>query len=72
MIKTSFFAAPLLAPVLATSFATQAAAKETVGREVAAPPWSTACMTDHGPSECGEPVWVYGSPATVSRYRNAF
>ena len=45
MIKTSFFAAPLLALVLATSFATQAAAKETVGsnqlevgREVAAPP----------------------------------
>ena len=42
---TSFFAAPLLALVLATSFATQAAAKETVGsnqlevgREVAAPP----------------------------------
>jgi hypothetical protein len=31
------------------------------GREVAAPSWSAACMTDHGPSECGEPMWVYGS-----------
>ena len=31
------------------------------GRQVAAPPWSAACMTDHGPSQCGEPMWVYGS-----------
>jgi hypothetical protein len=42
------------------------------GREVAAPSWSAACMTDHGPSQCGEPMWVYGSPQAVSRYRNAF
>jgi hypothetical protein len=25
-----------------------------VGREVAAPPSSAACMTDHGPSQCDE------------------
>ena len=31
------------------------------GREIAAPPWSAACMTDHGPSECGEPMWIYRS-----------
>ena len=79
MINTSFFVAPLLALMLTTPFATQAPAREAlgssdseVGREVAAPPWSAACMTDHGPSECGEPVWVYGSPAAVSRYRSAF
>jgi len=42
------------------------------GREVAAPPWSAACMTDHGPSQCGEPMWVYGSPQAVSRYKSAF
>jgi hypothetical protein len=42
------------------------------GREVAAPPWSAACMTDHGPSQCGEPMWVYGSPRGVARYSNAF
>ena len=42
------------------------------GREVAAPPWSAACMTDHGPSQCDEPMWVYGSPRAVARYRNAF
>jgi hypothetical protein len=42
------------------------------GREVAAPPWSAACMTDHGPSRCGEPMWVYGSPGALARYRNAF
>jgi hypothetical protein len=37
------------------------------GREVAAPPWSFACMNDQGPSECGEPMWVYGSAREVSR-----
>jgi len=42
------------------------------GREVAAPPWSAACMTDHGPSRCDEPMWVYGSPGALARYRNAF
>ena len=42
------------------------------GREGAAPSWSAACMSDHGPSECDEPMWVYGSPRALSRYRNAF
>jgi hypothetical protein len=42
------------------------------GREVAAPSWSAACMTDHGPTECDEPMWVYGSPRALSRYRSAF
>jgi hypothetical protein len=46
--------------------------KSEEGREVAAPAWSAACMTDHGPSECGEPMWVYGSPRALSRYRSAF
>jgi hypothetical protein len=42
------------------------------GREVAAPPSSAACMTDHGPSQCDEPMWVYGSAANLAHYRNAF
>jgi hypothetical protein len=42
------------------------------GREVDAPTWSAACMTDHGPSECDQPMWVYGSPARLSRYKSAF
>jgi hypothetical protein len=29
-------------------------------------------MTDHGPTQCDEPMWVYGSPRAVSRYRSAF
>ncbi len=41
-------------------------------REVAAPPWSAACMTDHGPSQCGEPMWIYGGGGAVARYGNAF
>jgi hypothetical protein len=36
---------------------------DAVGREVSAPPWSAACTTDHAPSACGEPMWVYSSPA---------
>jgi hypothetical protein len=36
------------------------------GRQVAAPPWSAACMTDHGPSDCGEPMWIYGAPDYVN------
>jgi hypothetical protein len=79
MLKSSFFVAPFLALMLTTSLVTQAPAREAigsnqsvVGREVAAPPWSAACITDHGPSQCGEPMWIYGSPAAVSRYRSAF
>jgi hypothetical protein len=47
-------------PVLARGSGTRTQANEIGGREVTAPPWSAACMTDHGPSECGEPMWVYG------------
>jgi hypothetical protein len=81
MTKSSFAIASLMTLTLMTSMASQAIAKEVVhssrsfaevGREVAAPPWSAACMTDHGPSECDEPMWVYGSPAKVSRYKSAF
>ena len=41
-------------------------------RQVAAPPWSAACMTDHGPSDCGEPMWVYGfsEPRAQKRHSN--
>jgi hypothetical protein len=42
------------------------------GREVAAPRWSAACMTDHGPTECDEPMWAYGSSRVLSRYQSAF
>jgi hypothetical protein len=47
-------------------------AHEIVGREVAAPSSSAACMTDHGPSECGEPMWIYGSRDVLARSRSAF
>jgi TRAP-type uncharacterized transport system fused permease subunit len=77
MIKSNLSVASLLALVVTTTFTVPAVAREAyagaardaytaasaVGREVPAPPWSAACMTDHGPSACGEPMWVYGSPA---------
>lgn len=31
------------------------------GRQVEAPPWSFACIKDTGPTQCGEPMWVYGN-----------
>ena len=81
MTKNCFAIASIVTLTLMTSMANQALAKTVVhspssfgivGREVAAPPWSAACMTDHGPSECDEPMWVYGTPAEVSRYKSAF
>jgi hypothetical protein len=79
IIKSRLVALPLVIS-LAMSAAAQARTSDTraptqryeIGREVAAPPWSAACMTDHGPSECDEPMWVYGSPASLSRYKSAF
>jgi hypothetical protein len=50
-----------------TSNGAKAEAQRPQGREAAAPPWSAACMTDHGPSACGEPMWIYGGsdPGTL-------
>jgi hypothetical protein len=42
--------------VLSIMIATEARANRIEAREVAAPPWSAACMTDHGPNLCGEPI----------------
>jgi hypothetical protein len=76
-----FLAALLLVPSLAMSATAQARTNESSGlpqvsgsegREVAAPPWSAACMTDHGPSQCGEPMWIYGGRGALARYKNAF
>jgi hypothetical protein len=76
-MKMKFFLAMLLlVPSLAMPVAVQARSsippRAVEGREVAAPSWSAACMTDHGPSQCDEPMWVYGSPDRVARYKNAF
>jgi hypothetical protein len=81
-MKTKLFLTALpLVLSLAMSAAVQARTIENgrahafageAGREVAAPSWSDACMTDHGPSQCGEPMWVYGSPGQIARYKSAF
>ena len=79
MIKNYLSAASLMALALTMSVSTNAFAADAkfdshgmVGREVAAPPWSAACMSDQGPRQCDEPMWVYGSPAYVSRFKSAF
>jgi hypothetical protein len=64
-MKTKYFlAALLLVSSLGTPAMVQAGTPESstpppqtsrfAGREVAAPPSSAACMTDHGPSQCDE------------------
>jgi hypothetical protein len=50
---------------------TQPPAFGSEGREIAAPPWSAACMTDHGPSDCGEPMWIYGAPEQHARRKHS-
>ena len=79
MIKNCLSAASLVVLTLTMCVSTEAFAADTtfgrhgvVGREVAAPSWSAACITDHGPSQCDEPMWILGSRAYASRYRNAF
>ena len=82
MMKMKYFlTALLLLPSLAMSAMTQARTNESSGlprayaiegREIAAPPWSFACMSDQGPRQCDEPMWVYGSPPALARYKNAF
>jgi hypothetical protein len=65
--------ASLAAPTTAQERAHRRSARtQTQAIEAAAPPWSAACMTDHGPSECGEPMWIYGSSGDRATYRNAF
>jgi len=42
------------------------------GREIAAPPWSFACVNDQGPRQCDEPMWAYGSPDYLAQFSDAF
>lgn len=76
---------PVVALLLVSGLASSAAARPRIkhisapalsnaieGRQIAAPPWSAACMTDHGQSECGEPMWIYGPRSEIARYRSAF
>jgi hypothetical protein len=73
LLLISSLATPTMAHERTTKSAAMAQAHGIFERrEVAAPPWSAACMTDHGPSECGEPMWIYGSSDALARYRNAF
>jgi hypothetical protein len=50
------FKLPAALALLSVLSPAQTPARGSEGRELPAPPWSFACMTDHGPSDCGEPV----------------
>jgi hypothetical protein len=72
LLLVSSLTAPTMARSRSNTIAARAHPDVIEGRQIAAPPWSTACMTDQGPSECGEPTWIYGSRGEITRYRNAF
>jgi hypothetical protein len=72
LLLISSLATPATAHERTNKGGARAQAHESEGRQVAAPSWSAACMTDHGPSECGEPMWIYGRSDSYARYRNAF
>ncbi len=65
----SFLVALLFVPPFAVSAAAEGRMNENTALapacgnedwEVPAPTWSAACMTDQGPSQCDEPMWIYG------------
>jgi hypothetical protein len=56
--------------ILSMMMATQVQAHGIKGREIAAPSWSAACLTDRGPSACGVPTWVYGAPGGHAAKKN--
>jgi hypothetical protein len=72
LLLVSSFATPTTAQERSHKSVARTQAYRIEGREIAAPPWSAACMTDHGPSECGEPMWIYGSNDVLAQYRSAF
>jgi hypothetical protein len=62
LVMAALAALPLIAmadAVQARAFHAQSSAIQ--GHQGEAPPWSFACMKDHGPSQCGEPMWIYGN-----------
>jgi hypothetical protein len=72
LLLVSSLATPTTAQERTHKSVTRAQTYRIEGRQIAAPPWSAACMPDHGPSECDEPMWIYGSRSEIARYRNAF
>jgi hypothetical protein len=72
LLLISSLATPTMAKQRTQNSVVRTQAYGIEGREIAAPSWSAACMTDHGPSECGEPMWVYGSSDAPARQRRAF
>ena len=72
LLLASSLVAPTMARPRTSTIAGHTRPNPIEGRQIAAPPWSAACMTDHGPSECGEPMWIYGPRSEISQYKSAF
>ena len=67
LLLISSLATPATAQERTNRSSARAQAHGIGGRQVAAPPWSAACTTDHGPSECGERC---GSTAAATQSRD--
>jgi hypothetical protein len=65
------FKFPQAFAMLSILIATETEANGIGGRDVAVPPSSVACMTDQGPSVCGEPMWVHGTIGNHSGKKTA-
>jgi len=56
--STKALIAALVLASTSLAFVADASARGYQGK---APPWSFACIKDSGPTECGEPMWIYGN-----------
>lgn len=55
--------AAMTALVLVTASSAAVSKPHTTGAgyQGEAPSWSFACIKDSGPTQCGEPIWIYGN-----------
>ena len=72
VLLSAIAATPTLAHERAVNGTSPPQGDRIEGREIAAPPWSFACVNDQGPQQCDEPMWVYGSPDYLAKFKNAF
>ena len=72
VLLSAIAATPTLANERAVNGTSRPQGDRIEGREIAAPPWSFACINDQGPQQCDEPMCVYGSPDYLAQFKNAF
>ena len=59
--KIATAAVTALVLAAASSAAVSKPRSASAGYQGEAPSWSFACIKDSGPTDCGEPIWIYGN-----------